>query len=99
MVTLRNDREVLDVTVVDDGVGLSEGFSLEAATGLGLTIVRTLVTTELAGTIDLHRGDGAGERPGTIVELHVPMVRSEEHTSELQSIMRTSYAVFCLKKK
>src|SRR3546814_7116715 len=29
----------------------------------------------------------------------VPVVRSEEHTSELQSIMRTSYAVFCLKKK
>src|SRR3546814_7484538 len=28
-----------------------------------------------------------------------PMGRSEEHTSELQSIMRTSYAVFCLKKK
>src|SRR3546814_10276453 len=27
------------------------------------------------------------------------MVRSEEHTSELQSLMRTSYAVFCLKKK
>src|SRR3546814_6268861 len=28
-----------------------------------------------------------------------PFVRSEEHTSELQSLMRTSYAVFCLKKK
>src|SRR3546814_3117667 len=27
------------------------------------------------------------------------MNRSEEHTSELQSLMRTSYAVFCLKKK
>src|SRR3546814_2171149 len=27
------------------------------------------------------------------------MRRSEEHTSELQSLMRTSYAVFCLKKK
>src|SRR3546814_7895607 len=26
-------------------------------------------------------------------------VRSEEHTSELQSLMRTSYAVFCLKKQ
>src|SRR3546814_5821345 len=26
-------------------------------------------------------------------------MRSEEHTSELQSLMRTSYAVFCLKKK
>src|SRR3546814_15077180 len=28
-----------------------------------------------------------------------PMFRSEEHTSELQSLMRISYAVFCLKKK
>src|SRR3546814_1664383 len=28
-----------------------------------------------------------------------PEVRSEEHTSELQSLMRISYAVFCLKKK
>src|SRR3546814_10805770 len=29
----------------------------------------------------------------------VPATRSEEHTSELQSLMRISYAVFCLKKK
>src|SRR3546814_3919686 len=29
----------------------------------------------------------------------LPPCRSEEHTSELQSLMRTSYAVFCLKKK
>src|SRR3546814_7893487 len=29
----------------------------------------------------------------------VPVARSEEHTSELQSLMRISYAVFCLKKK
>src|SRR3546814_9382477 len=28
-----------------------------------------------------------------------PALRSEEHTSELQSLMRISYAVFCLKKK
>src|SRR3546814_10910524 len=28
-----------------------------------------------------------------------PSLRSEEHTSELQSLMRISYAVFCLKKK
>src|SRR3546814_9971889 len=32
--------------------------------------------------------------------VHIPSVnRSEEHTSELQSLMRISYAVFCLKKK
>src|SRR3546814_5741361 len=29
----------------------------------------------------------------------VPRIRSEEHTSELQSLMRISYAVFCLQKK
>src|SRR3546814_10472850 len=32
-------------------------------------------------------------------ELRPDLLRSEEHTSELQSLMRTSYAVFCLKKK
>src|SRR3546814_1339163 len=38
--------------------------------------------------------------PGQIGELALVMaVRSEEHTSELQSLMRISYAVFCLKKK
>src|SRR3546814_11428664 len=30
---------------------------------------------------------------------HIKSSRSEEHTSELQSLMRISYAVFCLKKK
>src|SRR3546814_6053975 len=32
-------------------------------------------------------------------QIHTLRVRSEEHTSELQSLMRISYAVFCLKKK
>src|SRR3546814_4680460 len=42
---------------------------------------------------------------GLLLELSVPgkiqgyLHRSEEHTSELQSLMRNSYAVFCLKKK
>src|SRR3546814_2771955 len=43
---------------------------------------------------------GASER---LVAMLLPLVgdpiRSEEHTSELQSLMRISYAVFCLKKK
>src|SRR3546814_9151523 len=34
-----------------------------------------------------------------VVPPTVPATRSEEHTSELQSLMRISYAVFCLKKK
>src|SRR3546814_6313120 len=41
----------------------------------------------------LHR-HAAAKRQAQVRE-----VRSEEHTSELQSLMRSSYAVFCLKKK
>src|SRR3546814_3916239 len=45
----------------------------------------------------------ASPRPAAILccaakAINFPEVRSEEHTSELQSLMRISYAVFCLKK-
>src|SRR3546814_8172361 len=40
--------------------------------------------------IDLKPGEGPSE---------AELARSEEHTSELQSLMRISYAVYCLKKK
>src|SRR3546814_1216630 len=36
---------------------------------------------------------------GDVPQTSIPVLRSEEHTSELQSLMRISYAVFCLKKK
>src|SRR3546814_1009452 len=39
------------------------------------------------------------ERPMVSAEMPAIKSRSEEHTSELQSLMRISYAVFCLKKK
>src|SRR3546814_4822280 len=41
---------------------------------------------------------GESDRSGTTIMFR-PDKRSEEHTSELQSLMRTSYAVLCLKKK
>src|SRR3546814_9973196 len=40
-----------------------------------------------------------GPRPGVSATLRRGDERSEEHTSELQSLLRISYAVFCLKKK
>src|SRR3546814_7434898 len=43
-------------------------------------------------------GTSAGDRAGRRVP-QGPAERSEEHTSELQSLMRISYAVFCLTKK
>src|SRR3546814_6346970 len=49
---------------------------------------------------DREHGDLAiGIEGPEIDEDDVDDVRSEEHTSELQSLMRISYAVFCLKKK
>src|SRR3546814_4871003 len=42
-----------------------------------------------------HDNRDVGSRSGFIASIS----RSEEHTSELQSLMRISYAVFCLKKK
>src|SRR3546814_2972951 len=57
--------------------------------------------------IDLEAIDPKGDRdeqvaepqPGRPARRQHPGGRSEEHTSELQSLMRISYAVFCLKKK
>src|SRR3546814_2615294 len=43
--------------------------------------------------------DGAALPPVTLYNGPLSDGRSEEHTSELQSLMRISYAVFCLKKK
>src|SRR3546814_3185111 len=61
----------------------------------------------IADEEDEGRRPRAGDRsdhpaaPGVPVGAVVtgPGLRSEEHTSELQSLLRTSYAVFCLKKK
>jgi two-component system, sensor histidine kinase PdtaS len=60
----------LHVTVEDDGRGLPEGFELDGSTSLGLSIVRTLVESELGGQL------GVGRVPagtGTRVELDVPL--------------------------
>src|SRR3546814_5559744 len=43
-------------------------------------------------------GRSSRSRDGLPIKMK-PAIRSEEHTSELQSLMRISYAVFCLKKK
>src|SRR3546814_8249511 len=50
------------------------------------------------GIVGFARTDPLGDDRGTAVLAQMDH-RSEEHTSELQSLMRISYAVFCLKKK
>src|SRR3546814_8597063 len=61
-------------------------------TGQGGNPMTKAATVGFVGRTQIQRSEfGVGK--------FVPMVRSEEHTSELQSLMRISYAVFCLKKK
>jgi two-component sensor histidine kinase len=80
-VSLAQSGGQLHIEVVDNGRGVDPGFELDGTTGLGLSIVRTLVTTELNGTIvmrpaeqsDHERvGFGATNSRGTVVDLTVP---------------------------
>jgi two-component sensor histidine kinase len=58
-VMLARDGDDVVVEVADDGVGLPAGFDLEGSSGLGLSIVHTLVTTEMGGSLELRDEDGA----------------------------------------
>src|SRR3546814_1838456 len=74
-----------------------------AQVGFGIRVRRHLRSLPHPGGIlimsviaRLKKGAVAG---GVALAATVAFARSEEHTSELQSLMRISYAVFCLKKK
>jgi two-component sensor histidine kinase len=82
-VRLQVEESELLISVIDDGRGIPADFKLADAKGLGLSIVRTLVTTELAGTIEMRPAhaeelaevefvprDG---NTGTVILLRVPL--------------------------
>src|SRR3546814_4149822 len=78
-----------------EGIRAAEGDGIEA-----VELTRPL--DPVPDDADLMVGEGAvhrfqARRP--VFEAIALAARSEEHTSELQSLMRISYAVFCLKKK
>src|SRR3546814_5750074 len=60
--------------------------------------IKAIIGTELHGINDSITNIAVGNLSVDIPHSH-RQDRSEEHTSELQSLMRISYAVFCLKKK
>src|SRR3546814_3393903 len=69
-------------------------------TNSSLTMVAALVLVSAFLILGMRRGALVPGRMQSLAELSYEFVaRSEEHTSELQSLMRISYAVFCLNKK
>src|SRR3546814_4717555 len=85
-------REAATVVSIGQSVGITPNPGFEAA-----------VESTLLGAHEHYDCWRKGELParwhyGTHPRIP-PIVRSEEHTSELQSLMRISYAVFCLKNK
>src|SRR3546814_5577842 len=82
------------------GEGLKPGLHV-AAVFAAYVVEGVADLAEAVGLDCLHqRFEHVLSLPRRVLEVRQSMpVRSEEHTSELQSLMRISYAVFCLKKK
>src|SRR3546814_3205777 len=99
--------------VFDAAVGA--GLSALAAIGIAASVISAFYYLKIVKTIYIDDPAPEYARAGSVVEngiiticaaiivlgylLNPVLDRSEEHTSELQSLMRISYAVFCLKKK
>src|SRR3546814_2282228 len=82
--------------IIDGGNGndtLIGGGGADQLIGGGGTDTANYGSSGDAVTVDLGAGTGLGG------DAEGDTLRSEEHTSELQSLMRISYAVFCLKQK
>src|SRR3546814_8859988 len=85
-----------------------EHMLVTATAGNSLTVVRGLAGTSIVSITSAHNVqklgnafEEASDMPTAVTQQGHPRMnyRSEEHTSELQSLMRISYAVLCLKKK
>src|SRR3546814_4605685 len=77
-------------------------FLLLTVTGVRAWLIKGIphsLRSAIAAGIGLFLAIIALSNAGIVVPHPATKVRSEEHTSELQSLMRISYAVFCLKKK
>src|SRR3546814_1358247 len=83
----------VDLQVTEDAVLVNASARTTHMTGVEMEAM-TAASVALLTVYDMVKSIDRG----MTIEA-VRLVRSEEHTSELQSLMRISYAVFCLKKK
>src|SRR3546814_1201344 len=98
---LQEARDVLAIAAAAlIGGGRAGGYSVQVVDAAG-QVGEHPVEVGLNNKISVEVRDGlrAGERVVTGMADGGAPARAEEHTSELQSLMRISYAVFCLNKK
>src|SRR3546814_2259783 len=108
-IAIKESRGIRDLELVMGG----QNFAACGPNGTGKSGIVDAIEFALTGSISRLSGEGTGDlsvkqhgphvdfrnKPEqSMVTLDVP-IRSEEQPSELQSLMRNSYAVFCLKKK
>src|SRR3546814_10246201 len=95
------DRGRCRSRIIDKYIHAAKGIDRPARAG-----IRSFVRVEVSdrfNRLPACRANGADDRSGAVgvapADRDGGALRSEEHTSELQSLMRSSYAVFCLNKK
>src|SRR3546814_9011102 len=95
---IRSDRiDATAILIADMSKGLYTG-ALEGR--VNNYRIESVGIFNLETTADLDTAPNGGfTLKGRVRARSTRLLRSEEHTSELQSLMRISYAVFCLKKK
>src|SRR3546814_7594911 len=95
-------RHLVDGQAFRAAPGAAENGLHRAADLEGKARGRANLPDAVAGAIQHRRREEAAEGGGLVIAENAEsgqQARSEEHMSELQSLMRISYAVFCLKKK
>src|SRR3546814_2079443 len=89
-VSVRTGRAAGGYTEILDGLRGSEKVVVSG---------QFLIDSEASLSGALERLNGTADQPAPTASTPMHDMRSEEHTSELQSLLRISYAVFCLKNK
>src|SRR3546814_3920297 len=92
-------NEFQKVLLFVSGVKNIDFKSVQGLTLMKLSFYPGTDMAQVAGEVSTTVSRAMGFLPPGAVPPMVVRFRSEEHTSELQSLMRISYAVFCLKKK
>src|SRR3546814_4514810 len=92
---------VININLTSDEVVNQSDDAVAFRNGTGAFVTTAAIADYRSGETDFTTGSAGFSTAATSAEAGLLQRgnRSEEHTSELQSLMRISYAVFCLKKK